>query len=336
VPKRSIGTPLTIGIVLAVLLITLAVGWQVLLWTDVAPPPSPLDHGLSTLDWVLWILGSLFFALVLIGLVWLCAWLVREMRVNQSQRAFLDAVTHEMKTPLASFRLYLDTLGRHDMQPHKRSEFIDHMREDLDRLDRTIDQVLAAARADERGRSARREPVEVVGVLRECVERVRERHQLADESIRLENGTDVLVRGDRGELELVFHNLLENAVKYSEDPVEVRVRVRPTSDTRVSVEITDRGIGIPQGDLSKIFQRFYRARRDVQRKASGLGLGLFIVGNLVRRQGGRIEARSEGAGRGSRFVVTLRAARSQAAAGAVAHRQAALAERASTAVQTGR
>ncbi|MGH0036667.1 MAG: sensor histidine kinase [Myxococcota bacterium] len=335
-PKRSIGTPLTIGIVLAVLLVALAVGWQVLLWSDVAPPATPLDDGLSTRDWVLWILGSIFFALVLIGLVWLCAWLVREMRVNQSQRAFLDAVTHEMKTPLASFRLYLDTLGRLDVEPGKRAEFIDHMREDLDRLDGTIDQVLAAARADERGRSARREPVDVVGVLAECVDRVRERHGLAEEAVRLENGTGTLVRGDRGELEMVFRNLLENAIKYSEDPVEVRVRIRSANDTRVTVEIADRGIGIPQGDLSKIFQRFYRARRDVQRKASGLGLGLFIVGNLVRRQGGRIEARSEGAGRGSRFVVTLRAARGHAAAGAVAHRQTSLAERASVSAPTGR
>jgi signal transduction histidine kinase len=335
VPRRSIGTPLTIGIVLAVLLVTLAVGWQVLLWSDVAPPVSPLHDGLSTRDWVLWILGSTFFALVLIGLVWLCAWLVREMRVNQSQRAFLDAVTHEMKTPLASFRLYLDTLGRHDLPPEKRGEFIDHMREDLDRLDGTIDQVLAAARADERGRSARREPVDVLGVLGECVVRVRERHQLPPEAVRLEGGAGTLVRGDRNELELIFRNLLENAVKYSEDPVEVQVRLRTASDTRVAVEIVDRGIGIPQGELSKIFQRFYRARRDVQRKASGLGLGLFIVGNLVRRQGGRIEARSEGAGRGSRFVVTLRTAGRQAAAGAVVHRQAALAERTSVSTSSG-
>jgi len=310
-PRRSIGAPLIIGIVLAVLLVALAVGWQVLVWSDAVPPSNPLQDGLSQLEWVLMVLGSILFALVLIGTVWLCAWLVREMRLNQSQRAFLDAVTHEMKTPLASFRLYLDTLTRHDMAPGKRDEFIDHMREDLDRLDGTIDQVLAAARAEERGRSARREPVDVAALVGDCVSHLCERHGLPSGAIEVRGEPSILVRGDRSELEMIFRNLLENAVKYSEDPVQVRVELRPQPDGRVAVEIADRGIGIPHGELSKIFQRFYRAGRDVQRKASGLGLGLFIVGNLVRRQGGRVEARSEGAGRGSRFVVTLRGVRGQ-------------------------
>jgi signal transduction histidine kinase len=116
------------------------------------------------------------------------------------------------------------------------------------------------------------------------------------------------VRGNRAELAVVFRNLLENAVKYSDDPIEIHVRVSQKSDDRIDVAISDRGIGIPATELRKIFQRFYRAGRDMQRTASGLGLGLFIVRNLVRRQGGRVVARSEGAGTGSRFVVTLRVA----------------------------
>ena len=124
---------------------------------------------------------------------------------------------------------------------------------------------------------------------------------------RLETPPGAVVSGVGGELAVVFRNLLENAVKYSDDPVKVNVSVAPSGDGRVAVEISDRGIGIPSGELRKIFQRFYRAGRDVQRTA-GLGLGLFIVRNLVRRQGGRVVARSGGAGEGSRFVVTLRAA----------------------------
>jgi signal transduction histidine kinase len=110
----------------------------------------------------------------------------------------------------------------------------------------------------------------------------------------------------------VFRNLLENAVKYSDEPVEVTVRVANGPEGRVEVEISDRGIGIPAGELRKIFRRFYRVGRDVQRTASGLGLGLFIVRSLVRRQGGRVVARSEGSGTGSRFVVSLRAAAREA------------------------
>ncbi|MCG8589243.1 MAG: HAMP domain-containing histidine kinase [Proteobacteria bacterium] len=298
--RRSIGTPLTIGIVLTILVLTLAVGWWVLVWRDTQLDPE------VTLNWALIILGTVFFVLVMAGLVWLCVWLVLEMRTNQRQQAFVDAVTHELKTPLASFRLYLDTLRRHDPEPERRLDFLARMSEDLDRLDATVGQVLAAAKANE-GRRAARGRVDLLGLLRACIDRVREQHALPEDAVQLRTPHSAEVRGDAAELELVFGNLLENAVKYSDAPVDVRVEVGTASDGKVQVAILDRGIGIPQRELRKIFQRFYRVGRDVQRTASGLGLGLFIVRNLVRRQGGRVEALSEGAGRGSRFVVTLNA-----------------------------
>ena len=287
-----------------VLLVTLAVGWQMLVWSG-ASPPSP---GLATRDWVLLVLGTIFFLLVMIGLVWLCLWLVREMRLNQRQRAFMDAVTHELKTPLASVRLYLDTLSRHEPKPERRREFVARMREDLDRLDRTVQMVLAAARAEERGVRPMRERVELDALLDRAIEEIRERHRLPEDAVRLNEGATPAVSGDSAELELIFSNLLENAVKYSDEPVHVRVATHPIADDRVKVEIADRGIGIPRPELRRIFQRFYRASWDVRRHVSGLGLGLFVVRSLVRRQGGKVVALSEGAGQGSRFVVTLRTA----------------------------
>ena len=301
--RRSIGQPLTIGIVLMLLLISLAVGWQVLVWSGLRP------SGFEGLDWLMLVLGTLFFVLVMIGLVWLCVWLIQEMRLNQRQQAFVDAVTHELKTPLASFRLYIDTLSRHDPPAEKRTEFLDHMRQDLDRLDRTVGQVLAAARAEAPGRRPMRDRVDLRGLLSECIDQVRERYRLPADAVKLSSSPADAVRGDSAELGLIFNNLLENAVKYSEDPVDVQVGVSPTLDGRMKVEISDSGIGIPPWELRKIFQRFYRVGRDVQRKVAGLGLGLFVVRNLVRRQGGSVVARSEGSGRGSRFVVTLRADR---------------------------
>jgi len=303
VARRSIGLPLAVGVVLLLLVLTLGVGWQILLVSDV----RRAARGLSSLDWVLLIAGGIFFLLVFVGLVWLCAWLVREMRTNQRQRAFIDAVTHEMRTPLASLRLYLDTLARHDPEPGQRRQFLARMHADVERLDRTLEQVLTAARAEEPGRRAKLGVVRLSDLLRECIAEIRAHHGLAEAAVRLD-GVDANVRGDAGELAVVFRNLLENAVKYSEDPVEVKVRVDALGEGRVRVEISDRGIGIPSGELRKIFQRFYRAGRDVQRTAAGLGLGLFIVRNLVRSQGGAVVARSEGRGTGSRFVVTLRAA----------------------------
>lgn len=304
-PRRSIGTPLVIGIVSMVLVLALAIGWQILVWRD----DSSAGSGLSRLDAVLFVLGSLFFLFVFAGVIWLCVKLVLEMRLNQSQRAFLDAVTHELKTPLSSFRLGLETLARHELDASKRGEFIGRMGEDLDRLERTVGSVLSAARAEETLPSrAATDQVELRGLLSENIEELRERHHLSGDSIEISATRPLRVRGDADELGLVFRNLFENAVKYSDDPVHIHVGIEEISDGRVRVEISDRGIGIPKHELRRIFRRFYRAGRDVQRQVSGLGLGLFVVRTLLRKHGGRIVALSEGAGRGSRFVVTLRPA----------------------------
>src|SRR5688572_3892619 len=302
--RRAVGIPLALGIGLAILVLVLAVGWQILVLDD----PRPLTEGLSTYSWLMLILGTVFFALVLAGLVALSAWLVREMRLNQRQRAFLDAVTHEMRTPLASLRLYLDTLGRHDPDPEQRRAFVTRMQRDVDRLEHTVAQVLHAARAEEPRRKLPTDHVLLAPLLDECIEELRTRHELPAGAVQLEARAVTVVRGNRAELAVVFRNLLENAAKYSDAPVAIRVRVSAKGEDRVDVAISDRGIGIPARELRKIFQRFYRAGRDVQRTAAGLGLGLFIVRSLVRRQGGRVIARSEGSGAGSRFVVTLRAA----------------------------
>jgi len=300
--RRSIGFPVTVAVVLTVMVLALAVGWQILVFSDA----RAVARELTTLDWILFALGAVFFGLIILGLLWLCLWLVREMRLNQRQRAFLDAVTHEMKTPLASLRLYVDTLERHDPDRAHRKEFLGRMNADLERLDGTVDQVLFAARAEDSGRQIKREPVALGELLAACIEEVCARHGLPPTAVHLDVDRAKTVFGNSDDLFVIFRNLLENAVKYSDDPVEVQVRVRSNGGDRVDVDISDRGIGIPRVELRKIFQRFYRVGRDVQRTASGLGLGLFIVRNLVRRQGGRVVARSEGSGQGSRFVVTLR------------------------------
>ena len=302
-PRRSIGGPLAIGIVSMVLVLALGVGWQILVWRDDADAAP----GMSTFDMILFGFGTLFFLMVFAGLVWLCVKLVLEMRLSQSQRAFIDAVTHELKTPLSSFRLGLETLDRHELPPEKRAEFLGRMGEDLDRLEYTVTQVLAAARAED-GRSRRgdRKSVDLRSVLEANVRELRERHGLAEEAVLLDRSRSLRVRGDEAELGVIFRNLLENAVKYSDDPIRIRVGLVEVPDGRVRVEISDQGIGIPKQELGRIFNRFYRAGRDVQRQVAGLGLGLFVVRTLLRKHGGAIVALSEGAGRGSRFVVTLR------------------------------
>jgi signal transduction histidine kinase len=303
VNRRSIGLALALGITLCVIAVGLGVGWQLLVVAI-----RPVTRGLSSGEWALIVLGSLLSLLILVGLVLLCVWLVREIRFNQRQQAFLDAVTHEMKTPLAALRLYLETLGRHDIAEARRRVFLARMEEDVERLERTVGQVLAAARAETPSRRPPPEPTDLTALLLGLADEIRRRHALPADAIRIDRRRPLSALGDATELGLVFRNLLENAVKYSEPPVEVRVHLEEGEDGRVRAEISDRGIGIEPRELRKIFQRFYRVGRDVQRQAAGLGLGLFIVRSLVRRNGGRVEALSEGSGRGSRFVVTLRGA----------------------------
>lgn len=302
--RRTIGLPLTIGIVLTVLALALAVAWHVLVVVDL----GSVARGLTAVHWLLLTLGTVFFGLLIAGLALLCAWLVREMRLNQRQRAFLDAVTHEMKTPLASLRLYVETLRRHDPDPERRAQFLGRMREDVERLERTVGQILAAARAEVRLKRRALGTVHLPELLEECLQAVRQRYDLPATAIRLDAELPAAVRGNAEELGLVFTNLLDNAVKYSPGGVDVAITLRAEGEGRVTVEIVDRGVGIPRRELRRIFQPFYRAGRDVQRRIAGLGLGLFIVRHLIRRQGGGIAARSEGPGRGSRFLVRLRAA----------------------------
>ena len=234
-PRRSIGGPLAIGIVSMVLVLALAVGWQILVWRDDAQPSS----GLSTLDTLLFVLGSLFFLFVFAGLVWLCVKLVLEMRLSQTQRAFLDAVTHELKTPLASFRLGLETLDRHELEPGKRSEFLGRMSQDLDRLEHTVTQVLAAARAEEsRPVRAGWGDVDLQDLLAACVRELIERHGLDEDAVRVDRVRSLRVRGDEAELGVVFRNLFERRQVFGgsdSDPRRHRRgrrRARPGRDFR--------------------------------------------------------------------------------------------------------
>ena len=300
-PVRTprVSTPIILTTAVVTITIALTIGWQIL----VARESGALLEGFRAIHWTLVIVGSSFFALIATAAILQSVQLVREIRNNQRQQNFIDAVTHELHTPLASLQLYLDTLRGQTLDEKQRIEFLDIMSDDFGRLQATIDKILSAARSE--ARRMRRDRVDIGGLLRECVEEARERHELPEGAIPLDVPLGASVRGDAEQLRLAFRNLIENAVRYGGEKHEIEVAVRPRSTRRLEIEVADHGVGMPSSALRRVFLRFQRLSHEGVFGSRGLGLGLYIVRNVVRAHGGSIRAESEGLGTGSRFVMTL-------------------------------
>jgi signal transduction histidine kinase len=254
------------------------------------------------------VLGILAFVLIIAGIIVYTVFLVREMRRNDQHDAFINAVTHELKTPIASIRLYLETLQSREVSDGQRRDFYRVMLADADRLQQTVEQVLKAGRAGHRSALQHRAPVDIGTLATEVIETARQRHHLPVETMSLSIATPtasgLLVDGDADELRTVLSNLLDNAVKYSREHVQVNVEVAAPSPDTVWVRVKDRGVGIPRTQLERIFKRFYRFQTRGA-KVKGTGLGLYIVRSIVKQHGGRVFAASEGEGKGATFTVEL-------------------------------
>lgn len=254
------------------------------------------------------VFGIVFFLLIITGLVLNTTFLIREIRRNEQHDAFINAVTHELKTPLASIRLYLETLKQRDIDEIKRQQFYDVMLADSDRLLQTVEQVLRAGQSGQRRRKINFRKIDIGELVRECVDLTKVRYNLGPDAVRFAeatNGERPQVKADADELRAAISNLLDNAVKYSVKDVQVSVEVAAIDAKQVAVRIADRGVGIPSAQLKRIFKRFYRVPGRVMARVKGTGLGLFIVSSVVKRHGGRVFAESEGPGKGSQFTIQL-------------------------------
>lgn len=282
---------LVLGICLSALAVALNIGWILLNLTEV----------------VLMVLGIIFFALIITGLILNTIFLVREIRRSEQHDAFLNSVTHELKTPIASIRLYLETLRSREVSEEKRREFYKIMLDDSDRLLSTVEQVLKAGGIKERRQQFNIAEIDISEVIDSAIAKVRSRYHLDNEVIRFSAPTEKLtILGDAEELDSAFVNLLDNAVKYSGDEPKISVRIKPAGfNKRIAVIIRDNGIGIPPSDIKRIFKRFYRVPGAASKERKGTGLGLFIVRSIIEKHGGKIEAESRGEGLGSKFIIQL-------------------------------
>jgi len=291
--RKSVYFSIALGACLVALAVALNVGWVVFHWRQVA----------------MLVFGVIFFVLIIAGLVLNTIFLVREIRRNEQHNSFINAVTHELKTPIASIRLYLETLQARQVDEAKRQEFYQVMLDDCDRLLHTVEQVLRASRTGHRRRHIHKTVIDLGELTRECLELARTRTHLGEEALRfvesLGGGGRPVILGDADELRAAISNLIDNAIKYSDGKVDVSVQVAATDDKRVAVRVADRGMGVPRDELKSIFKRFYRAPRRGATRVKGAGLGLFIVRSIVSKHGGKTFAESEGEGMGSVFTIVV-------------------------------
>ncbi|HXT27039.1 MAG TPA: HAMP domain-containing sensor histidine kinase [Candidatus Eisenbacteria bacterium] len=286
---RAIVFFIALGACLVGLAVFLNVSWIVVNWRRDVPL----------------VLGIIFFGVIIAGVVVNTIFLVREIRRNEQQDSFLNAVTHELKTPIASIRLYLETLQSRGIDEAQRYEFYRIMLEDADRLLATVEQVLKAGEARHGSHQKHWQEVNFAKIVEETAELARLRHNLPPQVLRF--GTEppgaMLVMGKPEELRTAVFNLFDNAIKYSGSEKDIVVDLVSTDRDTIVLSVRDRGIGIPRPELKRIFSRFYRVPNSGQVK--GTGLGLFIVRAVARRYGGDAYAESEGEGRGSTFTISL-------------------------------
>ena len=254
------------------------------------------------------ILGTILFLLVIAGVVLNTVFLVREIRRNERQDSFLNAVTHELKTPIASIRLYLETLQRRPIEEPQRQEFYKIMLSDSDRLLATVEQVLKAGQLGQRHRLQNRTLINLNSLVADCIAITIQRHNLPPGSIVLEpvpGAVRLHALGIAEDLRTAVINVLDNAVKYSLNGVNIRCALAIVNYTTISLTIADTGVGLDPSQFKRIFKRFYRVPGRSIAKIKGTGLGLFLVRNIARQHGGDAIASSPGHNLGTTIAITV-------------------------------
>jgi len=290
--------PITLAIVMIALLVVLTVGWVLVVALGAR------DASLPGVYWALLAIGATFILLLVVGVVLYLILSIKAINLTRRQSNFIDSVTHELKSPIASMKLYLQTLNRRQVDAPLQADFHRFMLEDLERLDHLINQMLDAGRLDAERPRDEDEDVELDALLRDCAATVCMNYRVPADTVRLVLAS-ATVRARRIDLDVIFRNLIDNAVKYAGSPPKVEVWLQKSASGGALVRIADNGRGIPHPWRRKIFGRFVRLGLELEREKPGTGLGLYIARTLVRRLGGTIRVRDPEQGPGSVFEVIL-------------------------------
>jgi signal transduction histidine kinase len=296
---RSISGPIVLSTITVVLTFALIVSWLVLV---------SLNTSLGGAFWSnRWLLAGGIISLVVVMsvVVMFSVFLMREIVEVRRQQTFIDSVTHELKSPLASIKLCLDTLARSELSTTQRENLRQMMLTDVERLSVFVDDILEASRIAHGRRTQSWTQVDIPELVQHCIDAIQKRYNLNESAFNITMPAELTITTDPTALETVLKNLFDNAVKYSPVPPHIEVSVRPDHQGQIELQVTDRGIGIEKTHLKRVFRRFYRIPSDEVYARSGTGLGLYVVAALVRNLGGSIEAHSEGLNQGTTMRMRL-------------------------------
>lgn len=298
--RRSIRWPVTLGVLMFVVLVALLIGWIVL------AIPGIISGERAALYIALLTVGTILLALAITGTALYLTLTINAINFSRRQTNFIDSVTHELKSPIASLKLYLQTLNRRHLPPAEQEAFFKDMLEDVERLDQLINHLLDAARLEKDRAQQEPEEVDLADLLRRSAEGVCLRYHVSPDVVHFDLAA-CTVRTIRVDLELVARNLIDNAIKYADDEQpQVEIVVRPEGDAHAIMRISDNGRGIPHGQRRRIFGRFVRLGSELVRDKPGMGLGLYIVQTLVTRLGGSVNIVDRERGKsGTTFEVRL-------------------------------
>ncbi|WP_153558115.1 sensor histidine kinase [Roseimaritima sediminicola] len=298
--RRSLKVPITLGVAMIVLVVVLTVAW--ILVNIIAASKESIPSGVY---WTLLPVGSVLLICILGGVIAYLTLSVKAVNLSRRQSNFLDSVTHELKSPIASLKLYLQTLTMREVDAEQRADFHRSMLEDVERLDQLINHLLDAGRVQRGGLAAEEAKLQLDELLKQCAEVVCARYRVPVETVQVAV-PQTTVWSQPIQLEILFRNLIDNAVKYGGSPPQVTVTAPPGDPDQVSVQVIDNGPGIPVDQQRKVFGRFVRLGSELERSRPGTGLGLYLVHNIVRALGGSVRVHDRPDAEGTVFEVTLK------------------------------